>query len=86
MTRSDAVYVRASTSPQEEQSQIDAIQDYLLWTTHVLTASEEKGGTKYLIIMPDGNRYERTVPPRKSKTDRIIYVPTQEAPEPPWSA
>jgi hypothetical protein len=52
-----------------------------LLTTHVLTASKEKSGTKYLIIVPDGNRYERTVPPRKSKTDRIIYVPTQEAPE-----
>ena len=29
MTRVDAVYVRKSTTPQEEQSQIDAIQDYL---------------------------------------------------------
>src|SRR5437016_3518799 len=27
--RVDAVYVRKSTSPQEEQSQIDAIKDYL---------------------------------------------------------
>ncbi len=39
MTRSDAVYVRKSTSPQEEQSQIDALQDYL--TRNGLTVDKD---------------------------------------------
>jgi DNA invertase Pin-like site-specific DNA recombinase len=58
----------------------DAVGNHL-WTTHVLTAARKRGGTKYLIIMPDGNRYERPVSPRKTKSDRIVYVPSSEAPQ-----
>lgn len=52
-----------------------------LWTAHVVATGRKPGETTYRIVMPDGNRYERTVPPRKSKSDRIVYVPTEEAPE-----
>ncbi len=52
-----------------------------LWTVHVLTAAQTKGGTRYLAIMPDGNRYEMDEPYRKGKGGWIVYVPTEVAPE-----
>jgi predicted site-specific integrase-resolvase len=52
-----------------------------LWTAHVIVPGRKPGEARYRIVMPDGNRYERAVPPRKSKSDRIVYVPTEEDPE-----
>lgn len=52
-----------------------------LWTVHVLAAAQEKGGTRYLTIMPDGNRYETAEPYRKGRGGWIVYVPTEVAPE-----
>jgi hypothetical protein len=51
------------------------------WTVHVLTASRRRGGTRYLTVMADGNRYEMDVPYRKNKSDRVVYVPTEIAPD-----
>ena len=43
-----------------------------LWTTHLL----DNG--RYLVVNPDGTTIEREHSPRKSKTDRIKYVPSRD--------
>jgi DNA invertase Pin-like site-specific DNA recombinase len=41
-----------------------------LWTTHLLDSG------RWLVINPDGSRVERERSPRKSKSDRIAYIPS----------
>ena len=43
-----------------------------LWTTHLL----DNG--RYLVINPDGSTVERERSPRKTKSDRIKYVPSRD--------